>query len=144
MHASLTPKNNIRLIAVFAVTLVLLIAFASVPPVLYAIGAIFGIAGGLLQLCAIRRARAAFVAAPDALAVRSALASSPCGKIYLVLFWLGAAAFFGISFYLLRERFFFGWAASYSSFVVLRDLLALRATYELQTYASRSEIPQAI
>jgi len=33
---------------------------------------------------------------------------------------------------LLRERFVVGWLASYCSVVVVRDLLALRVTYELQ------------
>jgi hypothetical protein len=72
MHASLTPKNNIRLIAIFAILLALVAAFGSVPLSLYLIGAVCGLVGGFLQLRAIRQSHAAFLAADDALAVRRA------------------------------------------------------------------------
>ena len=132
MHASLTPKNNIRLIAIFVIILVLVMAFGAVPLSLYIIGAVCGVAGGLLQLRAVRQSRAAFLAADGAFAVRRAMASSAPGKIYLVLFWLSAVLFVTVSMILLRERFVVDWLAAYCSFVVVRDLLALRATYELQ------------
>jgi hypothetical protein len=73
------------------------------------------------------------------LAVRRALASSASGKIYLILFWMGAVVFVTISILLLRERFVFGWLAAYCCFVVVRDLIALPATYELQRRASSSD-----
>jgi hypothetical protein len=139
MHASLTPKNNIRLIAIFAIILALVVAFGSVPLPLYVIGAFCGVVGGILQLRAIRQSHTAFLAADGALAVRRALASSTAGKIYLVLFWLAAAVFVTVAIMLLRERFVFGWLAAYCCFVVLRDLLALPATYELQRRASSSD-----
>jgi hypothetical protein len=136
MHASLTPKNNIRLIAIFAVILALLIAFGSVPLPLYVIGAVCGAAGGFLQFRAIRQSRAAFLDADGALAVRRALVSSAWGKIYLVLFWLSAALFVTVSIILLRERFVFGWLAAYCCFIVVRDVITLRGTYELQRDAT--------
>jgi hypothetical protein len=139
MHASLTPKNNIRLIAIFAIILVLVVAFGSVPLPLYLIGAVCGVVGGFLQLRAIRQSRSAFLAADGALAVRRALASSTSGKIYLVVFWLAAAIFVTVAIILLHERFVFGWLAAYCCFVLARDLLALSATYELQRHASSSD-----
>jgi hypothetical protein len=139
MHASLRPKNNIRLIGIFAFILMLVVAFGSVPLPLYVIGAVCGVAGGFLQLRAIRQSRAAFLAADGAFAVRRALASSASGKIYLVLFWLAAVIFVTASIMLLRERFVFGWLAAYCCFVVVRDLLTLPATYELQRHASSSD-----
>jgi drug/metabolite transporter superfamily protein YnfA len=139
MHASLTPKNNLRLIAVFGTLLGLIVAFDSVPLPLYLIAAVCGVAGGFLQLRAIRQSRSAFLAADGALAVRRALASSVSGKIYLVLFWLAAVIFVAASIMLFRERFMVGWLAAYSCFVVVRDLLALPATYELQRDASLSD-----
>jgi hypothetical protein len=141
MHASLTPKNNILLIAFFAVILVLVVAFGSVPPSLYLIGGVCGVAGGFLQRRAIRQSSAAFLAADGVLAVRRALASSASGKIYLVLFWLAAVIFVTVSIILLRERFVLGWLAAYCCFVVVRDLLALPATYDLQRRASSSDDP---
>jgi hypothetical protein len=139
MHASLTPKNNIRLVAIFAIILALVAALGSVPLSLYLIGAVCGVVGGFLQLHAIRQSHAAFLAANDAFAVRRALASSTAGKIYLVLFWLAAVIFVTVAFVLLRERFVLGWLAAYCCFVVVRDLLALPATYELQRRASSSD-----
>ena len=139
MHASLTPKNNIRLIAIFAIILALVAAFGSVPLPPYLIGAAFGAIGGFLQLGAIRQSRAAFLSADSALAVRRALASSASGKIYLVLFWFGAIVFVAVSVILLRERFFLGWLAAYCCFVIVRDLIALSATFELQRRASSSD-----
>jgi polyferredoxin len=136
MHASLTPKNNIRLIAISVIVLALVVVFSSVPFVPYLIGAAFGAAGGFLQLSAIRQSYARFLSADNALAVRRALASSASGKIYLVLFWVGAVVFVAVSIMLLRERFFFGWLAAYCCFVVVRDLIALPATYELERRAS--------
>jgi hypothetical protein len=139
MHASLTPKNNLRLITVFGIALVLFVAFGSVPLALYLIGAVCGVAAGFLQLRAIRQSRPAFLAADDAFAVRRALASSASGKIYLGLFWLAAVIFVSVSLMLLHERFVFGWLAAYCCFVVIRDLLALPATYELQRHASSTD-----
>ena len=139
MHASLTPKNNIRLIAIFAIIFALVVAFGSVPLLPYLIGAAFGAIGGFLQLGAIRQSHAAFLSADSALAVRRALASSASGKIYLVLFWLGAIVFVAVSVILLRERFFLGWLAAYCCFVIVRDLIALSATFELQRRASSSD-----
>jgi hypothetical protein len=136
MHANLTPKNNVRLIAISVIVLALVIVFGSVPFPLYAIGAVFGAVGGFLQLRAIRQSHAGFLSADSALAVRRALASSASGKIYLILFWVGAVVFITISIILLRERFVFGWLAAYFCFVVVRDLIALPATYELERRAS--------
>jgi hypothetical protein len=138
MHATLTPKNNIRLIVTFAIVCGLVIAFGSVPLLPYIIGAAFGAMGGFLQLRAIRRSRSDFLSAGDAFAVRRALASSSAGKIYLVVFWLGAIVFVAVSVTLLRERFFLGWLAAYCCFVVVRDLIALPATFELQRRESSS------
>jgi hypothetical protein len=145
MHASLTPKNNIRLVAIFVIILALVVAFGSVPLLPYAVGVAFGAIGGFLQFSAIRQSRAAFLGADSALAVRRALASSASGKIYLVLFWLGAIFFVALSVILLRERFVFGWLAAYCCFVVVRDLIALSATFELQRHASpRDDSTRAI
>ena len=141
MHASLTPKNNILLIAFFAVILVLVVAFGSVPPSLYLIGGVCGAVGGFLQRRAIRQSSAAFLAADGVFAVRRALASSASGKMYLVLFWLAAVIFVTVSIMLLHERFVLGWLAAYCCFVVVRDLLALPATYDLQRRASSSDDP---
>ena len=37
---------------------------------------------------------------------------------------------------LLRERFVFGWLTAYCCFVVVRDLITLRGTYDLQRHAA--------
>ena len=44
MHASLTPKNNLRIVALFALILLLVAALASVPLTFYVIGAALGVA----------------------------------------------------------------------------------------------------
>ncbi len=136
MHGSLTPKNNIRLVAIFVIILALVVAFGSVPLLPYVVGIAFGAIGGFLQFSALRQSHAAFLSADSALAVRRALASSALGQVYLALFWLGAIVFVAVSIILLRERFVFGWLAAYCCFVVVRDLIALPAIFELQRHAS--------
>lgn len=139
MHASLTPKNNLRLIAVSASIVAAVAWFGSVPASLFGIGALLGAVAGLLQLRALRQSQAEFLRAANALAVRRALASSLFGKIYLVLFWVSAVIFVTLSIVLLQQRFAIGWLAAYCCFAVVRDSVALPATFELQKRASSND-----
>jgi hypothetical protein len=137
MHATLTPKANIRMIVVFAGALAVLV-FLSPGPLWFFIvcGAVLGAIGGLLQLQALRHSSPEFIHADTALQVRRVLASSHWGKAYLVVFWLSGLLFLALAIITWKQQFIFGWLAAFLTFGIFRDCTALVAVFELQKRVS--------
>jgi hypothetical protein len=120
-----------------------IVAFVGTPVTLFMLGGCFGFLAGLLQFAALRQKPNEFVRAADAFAVRRVLAASTWGKAYLVVFWVSGIVSLAAAAYFDQGRLLIGWAAAYSSFGLVRDLITLSATFWLQRYASTAE-PQTI
>ena len=145
MHATLTPKANIRMIVIFAIALLVLVFLSPMPLWLFvALGAVLGVAGGFLQLRALRHSSPAFIHAETALEVRRVLTSSRWGKAYLAVFWLSGLLFVALSIFMFRQQFVFGWFAAFLMFGIVRDCITLIAVFELQRHASPPHETKAI
>lgn len=133
MHTSLSPKTNIRLIILWAIILIAVLLFASPTPWFFLVlGAGLGAGAGVLQLLAIRQASAPLLETVTMMDVRRALRSSRWGRLYLYAFWLSMILLFVLGFFLLHSRAAVGLIAGYSAFALIRELLTLRGTFELQ------------
>jgi uncharacterized membrane protein (Fun14 family) len=126
-------KTNIRVIILWAVISVATFLFASPTPwFFFALGAVLGAVTGFIQLWAMRQASAQLMQAVTMMDVRRALRSSGWGTLYLWGFWLSMALLFVLAFFLLHSRAIIGLIAGYSAFALIRELLTLRGTFELQ------------
>jgi len=133
MHATLTPKTNIKLIVLWAVIAVLVAIFGSPTPWLFLLlGIVLGAGAGFMQLLALRESSRPLKAAQTAMEVRRALSSSRWGKRYLFTLWFTMALLAALGVYFLRSRWFIGQFAGYSAFAFVRELLTLRGTFELE------------
>jgi len=133
MHTSLSPKTNIRLIILWAVISTATFLFASPSPWFFFVsGAVLGAVTGLIQLLALRQASAPLLQTVTMMEVRRALRSSRWGRLYLWGFWLSMVLLFILAFFLLHSRAIIGLIAGYSAFALIRELLTLRGTFELQ------------
>jgi len=72
--------------------------------------------------------------------VRRVLSASRSGRIYPYAFWISMALLFVLGFYLLRGRAFLGYLAGYSAFALTRELLTLRATFELRRLSTEQRV----
>lgn len=134
MHTSLSPKTNIRLIMLWAVISIAAFLFACPTPWVFLIlGATLGALTGFIQLLALRQASAQLLQAVTMMDVRQALRSSRWGRYYLWGFWLSIVLLFVLAFFLLHSRAIIGLIAGYSAFALIRELLTLRGTFELQS-----------
>jgi hypothetical protein len=134
MHPTLTPKNNLRLLAVWAVACVATAVFFMRPMLwlFFIAGAALGGIAGFLQLRALRQSGPQLIVADSAMGVRRALQTTRWGKTYLAVFWLGNVAIVVLSVLVYREGMIGGWIAGYCSFSLLRGIITLSGTYELQ------------
>ena len=133
MHASLTPKANIRMIVFFVIALLVAVFFSPAPIWLFiALGVVLGAIGGFLQLRALRHSSSALIHADTALQVRRVLASSHWGKAYLVVFWLSGLLFAALAVFMFQQQFIFGWFAAFLTFGIVRDCITLIAVFDLQ------------
>ncbi len=134
MHSTLTPKNNLRLLAVWAIACAVA-AVVFMRPMLwwfFATGAGLGGIAGFLQLRAMRQSGLQLIAVDSAMKVRHVLQTTRWGKAYFALFWLGNFGIVTLSILLYRERMIGGWIAGYCSFALVREIMTLSASYELQ------------
>jgi hypothetical protein len=93
MHATLTPRANFKLIALWSVLLVGCAPFSSPSAVLPLVAfAAAGIVAGMLQTRAPRGHRTSFRRAETALEVRHALVASVPGKLAVAMVWINAVA----------------------------------------------------
>lgn len=138
MHASLTPKANVRLIALWATIALLVAVFLAQAQLwlLFVIGSLLGIVAGLMQLRAINESSEELVAADSAMAVRRALKRSGWGKAYLVCFWLSSIGIVVVAIVVLKSEMFSGWLAGYSSYAFARELVALPGTFALARFVT--------
>jgi len=134
MHASLTPRSNICLIALWAVVCALAAIFDWRPFlwVFYVAGVLLGGVAGNLQLQALRESRESLIIAKSAMSVRRALQKSPSGKMYLAVFWIGSIVIVVLAFLICHDGVLTAWAAGYCSFALVRELITLPGTYALQ------------
>lgn len=89
MHASLTKKTNLALCALWLAIAVVASFISSVPVwAPCALGAILGVAAGVLQLRALHDSAPSLILATNALEVRRALRSSWTGRLYTYFLWL--------------------------------------------------------
>ncbi len=136
-HISLRPATNIILIIVWASLAILFSSkFNPLPlPVLVA-GAIFGVAGGIMQVLGIREGRHKFRNVKTALDVRQQLKTTEWGKRYLYSLWTSSIAIFLIS--LSARQPLNALFAGYCTMCFFRDVITLKSAFELAKLAIRS------
>jgi prepilin signal peptidase PulO-like enzyme (type II secretory pathway) len=133
MHTSLLPKTNIRLIVLWAAISITAALFTLPTTWLFLIlGAILGAVTGFIQLLAMRQASEQLLQTVTMMDVRRALQTSRRGRFYLWGFWLSMVLLFVLAFYVLHSRAIIGLIAGYSAFALIRELLTLKGTFELQ------------
>ena len=141
MHTSLQPKTNMKLLAVWGIAAVVVALIASPTPWLFlGVGVALGFCAGIIQLRALRESSASLLTTQTLIDVRRVLSASRSGRIYLYAFWVSMALLFILAFYLLRGRAFVGLLAGYSAFAFTRELLTLRATFELRRLSTEQRI----
>jgi len=136
VHASLSPKPNVILLAAWTAGTVAVSLFApAVPLVLLALGAVLGVALGMLQRRALRESRVALIASQSAMDVRRALAATGAGRAYLYALWGSVLLLFAAAYALPTGGIHFGAIAGYCVLAAVRELITLRETFVLQALA---------
>jgi hypothetical protein len=125
-----------RLLAVWFVA-VLITSYAARPTTwsLIVAGVLVGALAGALQLQSMRQATGASLASTSLMEVRRAMTSTRVGRSYVYAFWSGLVALLALSAYLLGNRFFLGWVASYCALAFTRELITMRGIVELESKA---------
>jgi hypothetical protein len=140
LHASLSRKTNLKMLAVWLLAAIAISVFAGpVPWMLLACGVALGAISGGLQLRVIRQAPDALLASTTLMEVRRAMATTSTGRLYFHVFWGIAILQVALAAYLLGNRFFAGWAASYCAYAFTRDLVAMRGVVELNALWEASQ-----
>ena len=133
MHASLSPKPNVLLLAVWTAGAVAVSFFAPVVPMeLLALGAVVGASLGMMQRRALREARIALIASQSAMDVRRALAATGAGRKYLYALWGAVLLVVAAAYALPSGGTHFGAIAGYCTIAAVRELITLRETFVLQ------------
>jgi hypothetical protein len=141
MHASLTTKNSVRLLALWGVgAAAAAIATRGAVWPLLALGLCCGAAVGSLQRSGMRESRPAFVAASTALEVRRALRSSRAGALSVYALWLSALILFVASLYLVPQIVLWAVVAGYAMLAFVRDLITLPELHALQNVTDGSKV----
>lgn len=136
MHASLSPKPNVILLAAWtAGTVAVSLCAPTIPSVLLALGAALGIVLGMLQRLALRESRAALIASRSAMDVRRALAATGSGRAYLYALWGSVLLVLAAAYALPTGGTYFGAIAGYCALATVRELITLRETFVLQALA---------
>jgi hypothetical protein len=136
VHASLSPKPNVILLAACTAVAVAVSLFAPmVPSAPLALGAVLGVVLGMLQWRALRESRVALIASRSAMDVRRALAATGSGRAYLYAFWGSVLLVLGAAYALPTGGTHFGAVAGYCALVSVRELITLRETFVLQALA---------
>jgi hypothetical protein len=139
MHASLRPRTNIWLLAVWGGIAAAVIAVAHpVPWPFIAAGRATGFLLGVLQLKVLRASFRPLLASQTSMDVRRALGSSRLGRLYLWLFWGAGVALLSVAAHVFRERAFIAFVGAYATFAFVRELVSLPATFELQRLSAES------
>lgn len=132
MHASLKPRTNLRLLAVWLLSAIVMSVLAkSTPWILLASGVILGAIGGGVQLRVFRQAPDALLASNTLMDVRRAMTSTSAGRLYFYVLWASVLLLLALSIYLLGKDFPPGWAAGYCALGFTRELVTLRGVLEL-------------
>ena len=137
MHASLKTKTNVRLLAAWAIALILVVAIST--PATWgtvALGGALGLIGGTLQLNAMRVSAVQLIAATTLMEVRRGFSSSTFGRAYLFLFWATQITLLIASVLIYRSRVFVAVVAGYLAFAVIRELVSILGTRQLERRAS--------
>ena len=134
MHPTLTPKNNLRLLAIWAIACAATAVFFMRPTLwlFFTTGAMLGCLAGYLQLRALRKSGPQLIAAASAMDVRRALQTTSWGKTYLAVFWVGNVAIIVLALAMYHGGMIAGWIAGYCSFALVREIITLSGTYELR------------
>lgn len=122
------------------VAVVVAFVAAPTPWVFLVVGVLLGVFAGVIQLRSLRESSAALLATQTTMDVRRALSSSRAGRLYLFAFWGSMAVLFALALYLLRGRAFIGLVAGYSAFAFSRELLTLRAVFELHRLSMEQRV----
>lgn len=137
MHASLSPKPNVLLLAAWTAGAVAVSLFAPVvPSVLLVLGAVVGAALGMLQRRALREARVALIASQSAMDVRRALAATGSGRTYLYALWGAVLLVVAAAYTLPTGGTHFGAIAGYCTLAAVREVITLRETFVLQALSA--------
>jgi hypothetical protein len=137
VHASLSPKPNVVLLAAWIAGAVAASLFApAVPLVFLALGAVFGAALGLLQRRALRQSRVALIASQSAMDVRRALAATGSGRAYLYSLWASVPFVFAAAYSIPTGGAHFRAIAGYCALAAVREIITLRETFVLQALAA--------
>ena len=133
MHASLKTKTNARLIVAWTLGLCVVIAVSTpVTWITLALGCVFGLVGGTLQLNAMRVSAVQLTSATTLLEVRRALSGSPFGRAYIWAFWLSQIALLLVSVSAYGSRAIVAMIAGYLAFALSRELVSIRGTRQLE------------
>jgi hypothetical protein len=136
MHKSLTPRNNLLLIFVWA-AVIIAISFATAypdKPLMIGLGAALGVVAGVLQLRALQESKDRFLAATTVLEVRSAMTSSRSGRFAIFTLYTAAGILFIVEF-IRNKHIGLGLIAAYAAFAFVRDCIALKGCVSLQRAA---------
>jgi hypothetical protein len=138
MHKSLTPRNNLLLIFVWA-AVVIEFAYATANPsktLIIGAGAVFGLIAGVFQLRALQQSKDQFIAAKTAREVRTAMASSTSGRLATYTLYAACGILILIVF-TQKEVVGFALIAGYAAFAFVRDSIAFKGCIDLQRRAEQ-------
>jgi hypothetical protein len=100
------------------------------------IGAVSGIAGGILELRSVAARPEGYLAAETLQQLRSAMAATSSGRAAMELGWVTALPLFAVGLFRPSNPFY-GLAAGYLIMMAVRDLVALPALRTLQRAGGR-------
>ena len=140
MHKSLTPRNNLLLMLVWAVVVGAFTIVSAHPnkALMLGVGAALGLIAGVLQLRALQEGKERFLAATTALEVRAAMASSKAGRFAIFTLY-GSAGLLLLTAFMQKEVIAFGLLAGFAAFALVRDGIALKGCISLQKEAAEKK-----
>ena len=132
MHASLRPKHNLGLIALWAVAAAAF-AYTTIPRpwTLMGIGAVLGAIAGTVQAAAARASTDTLLSTQTAMDVRRVLRMSAPGRLYLQILWLSVAAMLAVAYWMDASQVLILWMAGYAAFGMARELMTVPCTFRL-------------
>ena len=147
MHATLRPKENILLIAVYLMAGSLILLLIPTPLVLWPVGisVFFGISCGICQRYAVRERMTEMLAAKTAMQVRAVLMSSAWGRaaVYGLYCSVLARAIVSIAiFFPVPTQVLAAWVIGYLAERAVRETITLPTTMELAKAESAPNSPE--
>lgn len=104
------------------------------------VGGLLGAAAGIFQHLSIKQNPAGFLSASSLMEVRRGLTSNHWGRTYIACIYLSKVVLAVLAYALIRTplyRVVLGYAVAYVSFMLVRDILTLKDTFDLRTQRGR-------